>query len=43
MTQMTTQEHTNLSEVQANSYVDGVYSLLNPQVGTTRAAKPYLK
>lgn len=36
-------KHTNLSEVQPNSYVEGVYSLQNPQVGTTRAGKPYLK
>ena len=23
--------------------MDGIYSILNPQVGTTRAGKPYLK
>lgn len=43
MTQTTIKEHTKLSEVQANSYMDGVYSLMNPQIGTTRAGKPYLK
>jgi len=36
-------DHTNLGDVQPNTYVTGVYSLLNPQVGTTRAGKAYLK
>src|SRR6185503_12860581 len=26
-----------------NSYVDGVYALYNPQIGATRAGKPFLK
>lgn len=26
-----------------SGYVDGVYTIVNPQVGTTRAGKPYLK
>ncbi|MCZ6837542.1 MAG: HD domain-containing protein [Planctomycetota bacterium] len=40
---MTEQTHLNLSEVQPNTYIQGVYSLMNPQIGTTRAGKPYLK
>lgn len=35
--------HIDLRNLPANGYVDGVYSLLNPQIGTTRAGKPYLK
>jgi len=27
----------------ASGYVDGVYTIVNPQVGTTRTGKPYLK
>lgn len=37
------QEHMDLGTVPPNTYVTGVYSLQNPQVGTTRAGKPYLK
>ena len=29
--------------MQTNAYIEGVYSILNPQLGTTRAGKPYLK
>ncbi|MEM7229397.1 MAG: HD domain-containing protein [Planctomycetota bacterium] len=36
-------DHTNLDTLEANAYIQGVYSLLNPQVGTTRAGKPFLK
>jgi 3'-5' exoribonuclease len=35
--------HIDLRSLPANGYVDGVYSLVNPQIGTTRAGKPYLK
>lgn len=34
---------TNLRDLTANSYVDGVYSILNPQMGSTRGGKPFLK
>jgi 3'-5' exoribonuclease len=33
----------NIRGLPPNGYVDGVYSLINPQIGTTRAGKPYLK
>ena len=39
---MTHSPHANLSDIQPNSFVEGVYSLLNPQIGTTRAGKSYL-
>jgi len=42
---MSTQQRTRV-EIKTwtpNMYVDGVYSILNPQVGTTRAGKPFLK
>lgn len=42
MTTMTSQ-HINLRDMTPNQYVDGVYSIVNPQVGVTRAGKPYLK
>src|SRR5262245_57476451 len=35
--------HANLRSLPPNTYVDGVYSLYNPQVGTTRSGKPFLK
>lgn len=35
--------HTNLRSLPSSGYVDGVYCLVNPQIGTTRAGKPYLK
>ncbi len=35
--------HVNLNTITSNSYVDGIYSLVNPQIGTTRGGKPYLK
>lgn len=34
---------TNLRDVAANAYVDGVYSLLNPQIGSTRGGKSFFK
>ncbi len=40
---MTTTQHTDLRTLAANTYVDGVYSIYNPQIGTTRNGKPYLK
>ena len=38
-----TAAHRDLATLPPNGYVDGVYSIINPQVGTTRAGKPYLK
>jgi cysteine desulfurase/selenocysteine lyase len=35
--------HVDLRSLAPNSYVDGVYSIYNPQVGATRAGKPFLK
>ncbi len=35
--------HADIRTLPPNGYVDGIYSILNPQVGTTRAGKPYLK
>jgi 3'-5' exoribonuclease len=43
MTEPTQRPHTDLRSLPPNGYVDGVYSLVNPQIGTTRAGKPYLK
>jgi 3'-5' exoribonuclease len=39
----TRRPHANLRTLAPNTYVDGVYSLYNPQIGTTRGGKPYLK
>ncbi len=36
-------KHMHLCDLKANGYVEGIYSLLNPQIGTTRGGKPYLK
>jgi len=33
----------NLRDLTANSYVDGIYSIINPQLGSTRGGKPFLK
>jgi 3'-5' exoribonuclease len=33
----------NLRDVAPNSYVDGIYSLLNPQLGSTRGGKVFFK
>lgn len=35
--------HLDVRCLAPNAYVDGVYSLYNPQIGTTRQGKPYLK
>ena len=43
MTTTASGPHTDLATVKPNTYFDGVYSILNPQVGTTRAGKAYLK
>jgi 3'-5' exoribonuclease len=40
---MTSLTHTDLRSLAANTYVDGVYSLYNPQIGATRNGKPFLK
>src|SRR5690606_4373971 len=43
MTNATQTPHVNLKTLPSNGYVDGVYSIINPQVGTTKGGKPYLK
>lgn len=40
---MTAQPHIDIKSLPSNGHVHGVYSLMNPQIGTTRAGKPYLK
>ncbi len=35
--------HMNLGEMTPNTYVEGTYAIVNPQVGTTRGGKPFLK
>jgi 3'-5' exoribonuclease len=35
--------HVAVRDMPVSGYVDGVYTIVNPQVGTTRAGKPYLK
>lgn len=40
---MSATPHTDIRAIAPNSYVEGVYSVLNPQIGTTRGGKPYLK
>lgn len=35
--------HVAIRDMPSSGYVDGVYTLVNPQVGTTRTGKPYLK
>ncbi len=40
---MPNRPHTDVRSLPPNAYVEGVYSLINPQMGTTRAGKPYLK
>ena len=35
--------HTDIRTFPSNAYVEGVYSIVNPQIGTTRAGKSYLK
>ena len=39
-TQKQNQSHTDLAKLQPNAYVDGTYSIFNPQVGATRNGKP---
>ncbi len=38
-----TRPHTDVRSFPPNAYVEGVYSIVNPQIGTTRAGKAYLK
>ncbi len=40
---MANRSHTDIRHFEPNTYVDGVYSLINPQLGTTRNGKPFLK
>ena len=35
--------HKPIRQLTPNQYIDGTYAIMNPQVGTTRAGKPYLK
>lgn len=39
----TSKPHADLRTLPPNGFVDGVYSLVNPQIGTTRAGKPFFK
>ncbi len=39
----TTAPHAFIASVAPNTYADGVYNLVNPQVGVTRTNKPFLK
>ena len=34
---------TNVSQMDGQGFVHGVYSLVNPQIGTTRNGEPFLK
>lgn len=43
MTNATQSPHVDLKSLPPNGYVDGIYSLINPQIGTTKGGKPYLK
>jgi len=40
---MSSLPHADIRDLAANTYVEGVYSIYNPQIGTTRNGKPYLK
>ena len=40
---MSITDQTNLVDLRPSSYVDGIYGVYNPQVGTTRHGKPFLK
>lgn len=40
---MTTTSHKDIRSLAPNTYVDGVYAVMNPQLGSTRAGKPFLK
>lgn len=40
---MATIEHKDIRGLTPNIYVDGVYAVVNPQLGTTRAGKTFLK
>lgn len=35
--------HVKIRALPQQGYVDGIYAILNPQMGTTRGGKPYLK
>lgn len=39
----TVRPHIDLRDLRPQVYLDGVYTLVNPQVGTTRNQKPYFK
>jgi 3'-5' exoribonuclease len=35
--------HTDIRSFAPSGYVEGIYSIINPQIGTTRGGKPFLK
>ncbi len=40
---MAARPHTDVRDFPAHGYVEGVYAIINPQIGTTRTGKSYLK
>ena len=34
--------HTDIRSFAPSGYVEGIYSIINPQIGTTRGGKPFL-
>ncbi len=40
---MNNDEHLSIKDFRINGQIRGIYGLVNPQVGTTRAGKPYFK
>ena len=40
---MSPRDHTDIRSFPSSGYVEGVYCIINPQIGTTRTGKPYLK
>lgn len=40
---MTQTAHRHINTLEANAFIDGVYGLLNPQLGVTRGGKSFLK
>ena len=40
---MPNRPHTDIRTLPSNAYVEGVYSIVNPQIGTTRNGKAFLK
>ena len=40
---MDNHEHISIKDFRPNSQISGIYGLVNPQIGTTRAGKPFFK